>query len=647
MLQSIRDRATGVFAWVIVILLIVPFALWGIQEYLGGGSAIVVAKVNDVEISRNALNTQVDRSLRGNKDRPEGSALVAYRRNVLDQMIQEEVLHQAAEERGLRVHEAAIAQQVQSNTAFHVDGEFDQQRYEELLRYNNLVPAEYQQMLARNLVLEEIVGGIQQSSFVTASEIDQMQELQNRKLNIAYLQLPIKQYRDAIEITEEEIKEYYQQHEQNFVTAEKVILDYLLVDSRDIEKELKFTDEQLRQYYEDNKDSFVTPEQRQVAHILAEIPGAKKEDDVAAAQKRINEVYERLQQGEDFAKLASTESDDAGSAAQGGDIGILESGTLDEAFEQAANQLGKGEYSKPVRTEFGFHIIKILDIKPGTNKLFADVRQDVQKMYARQQAENIYLDRKESLYNLTYENPGSLDVAARELELTIKKTGWFSRTGNKDDEIAGDRKVIDAAYSGDVFANGNPSRSLNSKIIELKAQTNDASERVVVVRLSDYQPSKSQAIDEVRDEIRNTLLNKKAGASMDADIEGYLKQLREGADMEQLGKDKSLTYKAAKWVGRNESAYDPALLKAAFKAAKPEEGKTSYASAKTLKGDGLIAAIMGVQQGEAKKDDPSRNFMGQIMQRMRSSEEVAAAIADLKEQADIKIFDSRLANDDS
>jgi peptidyl-prolyl cis-trans isomerase D len=647
MLQSIRDRATGVFAWVIVVLLIVPFALWGIQEYLGGGSAIVVAKVDDLEITRNALNTQVDRDLRGRKDRPEGAALVAFRRNVLDQMIQEEVLIQAAQERGLSLHEAAIAQQIQANPAFQVDGKFDQQRYEELLRYNNLDPASYQATLARNLVLQQFVGGIQQSSFVTPVEIDQLQELQGRKLNIAYLQLPISQYRDAAKVTDEELTEYYQQHKQNFVTPEKVRLDYLLLDSRDIEKELKFTDEQLTAYYEDNKDSFITPEQRQVAHILVEVPAGKKEADETAAEKRISEVYEKLQQGEDFAKLAGSYSDDAGSAAQGGDIGIIESGTMDEAFEQAASQLGKDEYSKPVRTAFGFHIIKVLDIKPGTNKSFAEVREDVQKMYARQQAENIYLDRKEALYNQTYENPDSLDVAARELALTIKKSDWFSRSGNKDDDIARDRKVVDSAFTGDVFAGGDPARSLNSKIIELKSDNKDASERVVVVRLSDYQPSKPQAMETVKDEIRNTLLNKKAGESMNAEIEAYLKQLREGTDMEQLGKEKSLTYKAAQWVGRSEKGFDSALLNAVFKAIKPEEGKTSYTSARSQKGDGFISAILGVQKGEVKKDDPSRNFMVQIMQRMRSSEELAAVIADLKEQADITIFDSRLANDDS
>ncbi len=647
MLQSIRDKATGVFAWVIVVLLIVPFALWGIQEYLGGGSAINVASINDTEISRNALNAQVDRDLRGRKDRPEGAALAAFRRNVLDQMIQEELLFQAAMERGLRIHEVAIVEQIRANSAFQVDGQFDQQRYEELLDYNNLNPSTYQAGLGRDLMIQQFVGGILKSAFVTPAEIDQLLELQGRKLDIAYLQLPLSRYKDAVEVTEEQISQYYQEHKQNFVTAEKIKLDYLILSSQDIEKELKFTDDQLKEFYQDNQDSFITPEQKQVAHILVEIPSTAKEAEATAAQTRINEVYSKLQQGGDFAKLASEYSDDAGSASQGGDIGILEAGVLDKAFEEAAAVLGKGEYSKPVKTSLGYHIIKLLDLKPGSNKSFADAKADVQKMIARQQAETMFLDRKEELYNKTYENPDSLEVAATQMGMNIQTTDWFSRGGLKGDDIAADPKVQEAAFSDDVFAQGNPARSLNSKLIELKSKASDGAARVVVVRLSDYQASTPQALEKVKAEIKDTLINKQAKKNMDADMQGWVKLLKDGTDIEQLGKEKDLLYKPAGWLGRVEQGYDAGMLSAAFKAPSPEDGKISFTTAYTKKGEGVIIAIKGAQKGEVKKDDPMRNFMNQFMQRSQSTAELAAFIAELKSQADINIFESRLGDNDS
>jgi len=647
MLQSIRDKATGVFAWVIVVLLIVPFALWGIQEYIGGGSAINVATVNDAEISRIALNSQVDRDLRGKKDRPEGAALVAFRRNVLDQMIQEELLYQAAIERGLRLHEAAIVQQIQANSAFQVDGKFDQARYEELLKYNNLSPSGYQAGLARDLVIQQFVGGILTSSFVTPAEVDQLLELQGRKLDLAYLQLPLNKYKDAIEVTDEQISQYYEEHKQNFKTPEKVKLDYLVLSSRDIENEVKLTDEQLQNFFQDNQDSFITLEQRQVAHILVELAPEANEENVAKAEKRINEAYAKLQQGSDFAKVASEYSEDAGSSALGGDIGILETGVLDKAFEDAAADLLKDGYSKPVKTSLGYHIIKILDIKPGSNKSFADARTDVEKMMKKQQAETLFLDRKEALYNQTYENPDSLEVASTQLSMKVNTTDWFTRSGLKGNSIAADSRVLEAAFSNDVFAEGDPSKSLNSKLIELKAKAEDTVSRVVVVRLADYQASQPQALATVKAEIKNTLLNKQANKNMDADMQAWLKLLNEGADIEALGKEKSLLYKPAGWLGRVDQGYDSAMLTAAFKAPRPEKDKISYTTTHTTKGDGVIVAIKGMQKGEVKKDDPMRNFMNQFMQRTQSTAELASFVAELKTQADIQIFETRLNNEDS
>jgi len=268
-------------------------------------------------------------------------------------------------------------------------------------------------------------------------------------------------------------------------------------------------------------------------------------------------------------------------------------------------------------------------------------------MMKKQQAETLFLDRKEALYNQTYENPDSLEVASTQLSMKVNTTDWFTRSGLKGNSIAADPRVLEAAFSNDVFAEGDPSKSLNSKLIELKAKSEDTVSRVVVVRLSDYQASQSQALDTVKNEIKNTLLNKQANKNMDADMQAWLKLLNEGADIETLGKEKSLLYKPAGWLGRVDQGYDSAMLTAAFKAPRPEKDKISYTTTKTTKGDGVIVAIKGMQKGEVKKDDPMRNFMSQFMQRTQSTAELASFVAELKTQADIQIFETRLNNEDS
>jgi len=645
MLQAIRDRATGVFAWVIVTLLIIPFALWGIQEYFGGGSAVNVAVVNDLEIPRTQLNARVDRELRGKKERPEGKALVAFRRKILNQIIQEEILYQSALDRGFRIHEAVIAQQIETNPAFYLDGRFNQERYEAVLASNGFSPGSYQAMLGRDLITQQFVGGILRTSFVLPNQVERVVELEGRKLDLDYLELPLKKYLDHTRVSDEQGKKYYQQHKQNFRSQEQVRLDYLMLSIGDIENELKYTDKQLRQFYDDNQDSFLMPEQRQLAHIMIEVTEGQKEAGIKKARQLANELYQKLQKGADFAKLASQFSDDAGSAKQGGDIGVLEEGTQDKAFEEAALKLKKGEYSKPVKSAYGYHIIKVLNIKPGSNKSFSNARADVEKMYRKQEAEKLFFDKKDELYNLSYENPDSLDVAASGLNLKIKKSPWFGRSGIKGDEIVFDTKVVTIAFSGDVFANGEPARSLNSKLINLKAGDKSQSDTVAVIRLSDYKPSKVLSFEKVKSEISHTLTNQQAVKGMNADMKAYIKLARGGVGLEQIAKEKSVSFKSIGYTGRSDQKYDALLLNAAFKAPKPGEGKISYTSVHTRNGNGAIVAIKGFKTETMKKNDSSRKFIAQFLQRIQGSAELKALLDDLKSQASITIFEGRLASD--
>lgn len=642
MLQSIRDRATGWIAWVIVGLLIIPFALWGVHEYFGGGSAINVAKVNKVDISRNDLNAQVDLELRAKKQRPEGAELQAFRRDVLDRMIREELLFQTAQARGFRIHEAVIVENIRANSAFQVDGKFDQNRYEELLRYNGLSPAMYQARLAREILIEQYLGAVMNSAFVTPKELDTLMELQDRKIDLAYLTLPQAGYEKQVSVSDEEIAKHYDENPEAYMTPERVRVDYLQLDIKTIADSLNFTEEQLRNYYEENKHNFLLPEQRKVAHILVSIPENKGDDAIKQASEKARKIYDELEAGASFSDLAKKYSDDPGSADQGGVIGVLEKGSVDPAFEEAAEKLKVGEYSTPVKTSFGFHIIKVLEIKPGVSKTFEQARDEVDKLYRRQQAENLFFDRSEKLYNLTYENPETLEVAARELGLTIQKSDWFSAAGEAKG-LASNPKLVESVFSGEVFAGGNVSRSLNSKPIEVKDPEHPQDQSVVVIRLADYAPRQARKLEDVKEQIRTTLLQQKATANMQKDAETYLKQLRSGEDMAKLADEHKLEYKAVGMVGRVDQKLDAKMLAAAFRLPKPVNNKASFGSIQSGKGDVLIYTVRAIQEGKpGKEDDPTRKFLGQFMQNMQANIEIEAFVDSLKSQADIEIFEDAL-----
>ena len=642
MLQSIRDRATGWIAWIIVGLLIIPFALWGVHEYFGGGSAINVAKVNKVDISRIDLNAQVDLELRAKKQRPEGAALQAFRRDVLNRMIREELLFQSARAHGFRIHEAAIVEKIRSNTAFQVDGKFDQKRYEELLRYNGLSPDSYQARLAREILIEQYLGAVLNSAFVTPDELQTLLELQDRKIDLAYLTLPQAEYEKQVSVSDEEIAKHFEENPDAYMTPERVRVDYLKLDLQTIADSLGFTEEQLRNYYEENKNNFLMPEQRKVAHILVRIPENAGDDAIKQASDKAQKIYGELQSGASFSDLAKKYSDDAGSADQGGEIGVLEKGSVDPAFEEAAGKLKVGEYSKPVKTSFGFHIIKVLEIKPGVSKTFEQARDEVDKLYRRQQAENLFFDRSEKLYNLTYENPGTLDVAARELGLKIQKSDWFTKAGEAKG-LASNPKLVEAAFSGEVFAGGDVQRSLNSKPIEIKDPEHPRDQSVVVIRLADYVPRQARKLEEVKDRIRATLLRQKATENMKKDAETYLQKLRAGEDMAKLAEQKKLDYKAVGFVGRVDQKLDGEMLAAAFRLPKPVDNKPSFGSLQTAKGDVVIFTVRAIQEGKpGKENDPTRKFLAQFMQNMQANIEIEAFVNSLKSQADVKIFEDAL-----
>jgi peptidyl-prolyl cis-trans isomerase D len=644
MLQAIRDKATGFFAWIIVVLLIIPFALWGIHEYFGGGSAVLVAKVNDTEISKNDLGRQVDLELRGQKKRPSGAEEVKFRQKVLDRMIREELLIQAAMSRGFQIHEGILAARIQRDTTFHKDGHFDQKYYEALLRNNGLTPKGYEYQVGRSMLIQQYLASILNSAFVTSTELNSMLSMQGRKIDISYFVLPRKKLVEGIKITDQQIRDYYDKNKAKFFTDEKVKLKYLLLDLDTIAKTIKFTEEQLQTYYESNKRLFTLKEQRKVAHILVELKQGATDKDIQTAQKKVEKIYAELKAGADFAALAKKYSDDAGSSGLGGSLGVVEPGTLDQSFDIAVASLKKGQFSQPVKTSLGFHIIKLEDVLPGKQKTFEQVREELVRMYRKEKAERIFADQAEKLYDLTYENPESLEVAARELSLPILESGWISRKDAGKGVLA-DPKVVAAAFSDEVLAGGDLSRAVNSKLIEVTTGPKTTLYPNVVVRVSDYKPSKQKPLDAVQEEIRNLLLQQAAREILNKKADELIARLNKGEKLDLIAKENNLKIQQTGLVTRGERKLDAKMLVAAYKTPVPYDGKPSYGSAVTMSRDLALFRVNKVQDGEVKPDDPARKFVSQIMRNMIGNAEVEALIESLRKKADITIFKERLNPD--
>ena len=639
MLQAIRDRATGWIAWIIVGLLIVPFALWGINEYFGITGDPEVAHVNDTVITRTMLARQVDMELRATRNRPEGEALKRFQRAVLERMIREELLVQAATDAGLRISDGQLTRAIRGIEAFQVEGRFDPERFKRVLRENGFTIPAFEEQQRRSMLVAQLVSAIQDSAFATPSQVDDLARLQNRKLDLRLVRFSAHQYRQKIQPDAAAIEAYYKAHAQELVKPAQVKVDYLLLDPKALEAGVEVDEATLRAYYEANRDSWITPGQRHVAHILVTVPEAGKE---AEALKKIQEIQARLAAGEDFAKLAREFSEDPGSAKQGGDLGVIEPGSLDPAFEKAANQLKPGEVSGPVRSAYGYHLIKLLSLKPARGKSFEEARAEVEAQYRQEAAEKRYYDMVDKLQDLAYENPQSLDVPAAELNLPIQHSDWFTQAGGKG--IARYPAVVKAAFSDEVLAGGDLKRASNSGLIELPVEDPKRPPAVVVLHVADYAPQRPLSLEEARAQIVRRIQAEEAARQMQAAAQAILEQLAQGADLKTLAEKQSLSYQEATGVGRSGSKLGREIVDAAFKLGRVDKGQHRETQVQLGNGDLVVLQVTGMQEGDpAKEPEAMRQFLAQFIASAQGEMDMQSVVAALRAEADVAINESNLA----
>ena len=638
MLQAIRDRATGWIAWVIVGLLIIPFALWGVNEYLGGGGVPEVATINETVITRDILARQVDLRLRDNRQRPEGAAFVQFQRAVLESMIREELLVQAARDAGMRISDEQLASVVRNIESFQVDGKFDKEQFKLVLRDNGYSIAGFEQEQRRDMLVRQFVQSVQNSEFSVAGQIDMMSRLQGRKIDLAYATISAESYRQKLQSDEASIQAYFDVHRDEFVKPAQLRVDYIKLDIRDIEAQIHPDEQALRSLYEEVKDTLGMNEQRRVAHILVSVdtPDA---DQVALT--KITKIRSELDAGADFPELAKKYSDDSGSAAQGGDLGAIEKGVLDPAFEDAAMALEQGEVSQPVRSQFGYHLIKLTELKSGDIKTFEQARDELEARYKLEEAEKIYYERFEQLQDLAYENPESLDVAASTLGLKIEQSGFFDQRGG--DGVARFPQVVKAAFSEDVLAAGDLKRASNSGLIELPQEDSQRPVTIIVVHVAEYVADRPLELEEARDTISKQLESIAVNDAMTALADELLVKIKSGSELKQLAEENKLVYKTSKLVARSDPAVDKAILDAAFRLGRPSEDRHLESKTFTTKGDLAVFSILAVEDGDAAaQPEAMRGFMKQVIQAAQADDNLRNLVVSLRRSAEVQVFESRL-----
>jgi peptidyl-prolyl cis-trans isomerase D len=585
MLQEIREKVHGVFASVILVFVCVLFGLWGIQNYLGGGKEAPIVSVGDRDFFQNDVNQayqQYAQSLAGMKFDEE-----TVRKQALAKLVRDEVLLQYVQDEKLIVSDDTAKDFIKTLQYFQKDGKFDKAQYQALLGSQGLSSDEFINRIKKALLMEQFQRSIVDSSFVTSAEVADFFKIQNQKRDVEYFTVPLTPVSDKP--SEEEITAYYQQHQEAYQSEEQVSIEYVELALDKLAAEVKPTEEQLKAFYEEQKGQFGTKERRRISHILFAFT-----KDPAADEQALQRAIKAKQElkSKDFAQLATEISDDKSSAKKGGDLGLFSVGVMEKAFEDAAEHLKLGEVSEPVKSAFGYHLIKVTELEAGEVKSYDAMKSELIKAYQKSQAETKFNALGEKLTEVSFEHPDNLDAAAKILGVQIAKTGLF--THGHGEGIAAEEKVRLAAFSEDVLK-GN-----NSEPIEI------GNDKLVVLRMQSHQAAASKELKEVKPQVINALLQEKAKQLL-AEKAGKLKaELAAGKSIEQLAETYHLPLKKLHGLSRTAADLPPAVIQAVFKAPKPEAGHISTIEVDEPSGGKVVLSILKVTDGEITDADKAK-----------------------------------------
>jgi peptidyl-prolyl cis-trans isomerase D len=624
MLQSIHDKAKGILGIIIVIFIGLVFALWGIGDYLTGAPEKFAAKVDDLQISQ----SQFDQALAQQRQRlqqqfqgglPEGEAFEQrLKQQVLEQLITQRVLQKMVAEEGYRVPDQVLAQQIKAMEAFQQDGAFSNDAYQAIIGSQGMSVKEFENLFRSDLAIQQLQDAVMQSSIVGKAELEILNRIMNQSRQVNYLLFADDHYIPQVEVTDDEIRDYFAANQQAYMNPETVRVAYVEITQDDLLKDIPLDEDALQRLYDDYVASQSGKEQRKARHILFELPADASTQQQQAIESEAAAVLQQLQTGASFEQLASEHSDDPGSANQGGDLGWISRGMMLPEFEQALYALDKGEVSEPVKTSFGYHIIRVDDVRSEKIDSFADKKAELTEMLQARALEDQFYERSELMATTAYENDRSLQAVADALDAKIKTSERFSR--DTGEGIAENEAVRKAAFDTVVLNEGR-----NSDIIEV------APYHAVVLRIETHTEATPKQLDEVKSSIAMRLKLQKAAEKSREAAQAALAVLESDTAISALQTPAELVKLDA--LQRNSRSVDMALLREVFSLPKPVNGQPVYSVTQVANGTALIQ-LVSVSEPPAMSDEELQQ-LAQQYQNEQASRDMSAVLEHLRSKVDI------------
>ncbi len=635
MLQALRDKTTGVFAILVLGAVIIALSMFGVSDYFTGGGNTYVAKVGEEEIGpddfRSRLSDERSRAQAqlGTSFDPAVFDEPTRKRALLDRMVEEELLFQAARDAGAEISDARLRREIEDIESFQREGKFDPVQYQALLQSQQMSPQGFQELMRRDLTMREIPRQLEATAAISEREVDRYLALEGQTRNARYFLVPPA---DASPPDAAAIAKYYRDHPSEFMSEEQVSLDYVILDAADLDIDTTPDESTLRARYQEQQANFVEEEQRLASHILVAVPeGADAAAQKAAADKAARLLAE-IRAGKPFADVASAESDDSGSRAAGGDLGWLEKGVTDPAFESAlfALDAGANPISAPVRGSEGFHLIQLREVRPGSTKTFEEVQDELATDLLDSERERVFADQSSELIDQVYADPTSLDAAADVLKLKVERTPLFSRAGGPG--VASNPKVVEAAFSDALLVEGNVSDPIDI-----------GPNRLALVKMAEHKPRVLRPLKDVAAEVTIRVQRAQANEDVRQRALALERQLKTGATLDALAKKAGVPVIDAPGVSRKALNHDAAIVEALFKLPRTRGDEPKRALLTLPQGRYALAEVTRVIDGDpAKADKAAREQAKTLMRAALAVSETRAFVESLRKRSEVVVAEDRL-----
>ena len=613
MLQSIRDGLSR-HKWLQYTLLgalALVFAAWGAYGIvnLNVDNANYAAEVGSQKISiQQARNAWLQMQQRfGGAELPEGLR-THFQDQVLEGLIRDALMTDRTHSLGYRATDAAVQDAISKEPAFQVEGVFSAPAAKALLAQNGLSVEAYANDVRSSLQRQQLEGGIRASDFITPAELARAQALENEQREVRYVQLPADKFPGPA-IDDAAVQAYYKAHQAGYMNPEWAHLQYAELRLDQLATQVQVTDAELHAAYDKNKASYVVPEKRHGRHILI---AATKDD--AADKKLADEVYAQAKAGKDFAQLAKQYSKDPGSADKGGDLGWADRSMFVGPFSDALFGMSVGEIRGPVKTQYGYHIIRLDEVQPGKTKTFEEARPELEADLRKSKATDKFGEIQEQLQTQLEQPGATFEGLAKQFQLQAGDVPQFQR-GAGGAPLGAAQPVQELVFGDSPLAPGH----IGGPVLL-------GDDRLVMVKVLDRHKSEPKPLAEVRDAIVAVLKKQNGSDAALKAAQAAQAKLDAGASFDDVSKDLGLTAEPARFIGRNDQAVPAQIRTLAFDVPKPTD-KPVYRAVKMDTG----AALVAVTKSRVDSADVSKQAQVQLTKREEDSDGTAEAIAYLED----------------